>query len=94
MAKTTTAKRAVEALSEKQASAEHARLAREIAAHDRRYYQDDAPTVSDADYDALRRRYGEIEARFPKVLRKVAGYNLDHLGPPHANAGSPRSQAT
>ena len=29
---------------------------------------------------------GEIEARFPKVLRKVAGYNLDHLGPPHANA--------
>jgi FAD/FMN-containing dehydrogenase/Fe-S oxidoreductase len=29
---------------------------------------------------------GEIEDRFPKVLRKVAGYNLDHLGPPHANA--------
>jgi FAD/FMN-containing dehydrogenase/Fe-S oxidoreductase len=29
---------------------------------------------------------GEIEVRFPKVLRKVAGYNLDHLGPPHANA--------
>ena len=28
----------------------------------------------------------EISARFPKVLRKVAGYNLDHLGPPHANA--------
>ncbi len=28
----------------------------------------------------------EIERRFPKVLRKVAGYNLDHLGPPHANA--------
>src|SRR5688572_2714045 len=28
----------------------------------------------------------EIEKRFPKVLRKVAGYNLDHLGPPHANA--------
>jgi FAD/FMN-containing dehydrogenase/Fe-S oxidoreductase len=28
----------------------------------------------------------EIEARFPKVLRKVAGYNLDHLGPPHENA--------
>jgi len=32
------------------------------------------------------REKGEIEARFPKVLRKVAGYNLDHLGPPHANA--------
>jgi FAD/FMN-containing dehydrogenase/Fe-S oxidoreductase len=32
------------------------------------------------------REHAEIEARFPKVLRKVAGYNLDHLGPPHANA--------
>jgi len=31
------------------------------------------------------REKGEIEARFPKVLRNVAGYNLDHLGPPHAN---------
>jgi len=33
-----------------------------------------------------RREAAEIDARFPKVLRKVAGYNLDHLGPPHANA--------
>src|ERR1700691_1063074 len=57
----------VEALSEKQASAEHARLAAEIAAHDRRYYQDDAPTVSDAEYDRLRRRYGAIETRFPRL---------------------------
>jgi FAD/FMN-containing dehydrogenase/Fe-S oxidoreductase len=32
------------------------------------------------------REKAEIEAHFPKVLRKVAGYNLDHLGPPHANA--------
>jgi FAD/FMN-containing dehydrogenase/Fe-S oxidoreductase len=32
------------------------------------------------------RERAEIEARFPQVLRKVAGYNLDHLGPPHANA--------
>ena len=31
------------------------------------------------------REKDEIEARFPKVLRRVAGYNLDHLGPPHAN---------
>jgi len=40
--------------------------------------------------EKLKRLYdrdkAEIEARFPKVLRKVAGYNLDHLGPPHANA--------
>ena len=56
---------AVDELTEKQAKAEHARLAAEISAHDQRYYQDDAPTVSDADYDALRRRYEAIEARFP-----------------------------
>jgi FAD/FMN-containing dehydrogenase/Fe-S oxidoreductase len=36
--------------------------------------------------DLYEREKAEIEARFPKVLRKVAGYNLDHLGPPHANA--------
>ena len=36
--------------------------------------------------DLFEREKDEIEARFPKVLRKVAGYNLDHLGPPHANA--------
>jgi DNA ligase (NAD+) len=57
----------VDALSEKEAKAEHARLAAEIAGHDRRYYQEDAPTVSDAAYDALRRRYDAIEARFPQL---------------------------
>jgi DNA ligase (NAD+) len=57
----------VEDLTEKQAKAEHARLAADIAGHDRRYYQDDAPTVSDAEYDKLRKRYGEIEARFPQL---------------------------
>jgi NAD-dependent DNA ligase len=41
----------VEDLTEKRAKAEHARLAAEIAEHDRRYYQEDAPTVSDAAYD-------------------------------------------
>jgi DNA ligase (NAD+) len=55
----------VDALTERQAKAEHARLEAEIAEHDRRYYQEDAPTVSDADYDKLRQRYGAIEARFP-----------------------------
>ena len=67
MASKPTSKSPVEDLSEKQAKAEHAQLAAEIAAHDRRYYQDDAPTVSDAEYDRLRRRYAEIEARFPQL---------------------------
>jgi DNA ligase (NAD+) len=57
----------VDSLSEKQAKAEHARLHAEISDHDRRYYQDDAPTVTDADYDALRKRYGAIEDRFPNL---------------------------
>jgi DNA ligase (NAD+) len=58
---------AVADLTEKQAKAEHARLAAEIAGHDRRYYQQDAPTISDAEYDALRQRYDEIEKRFPDL---------------------------
>ena len=61
------AKISVDELTEKQAKAEHARLAAEIAGHDRRYYQDDAPSVTDAEYDALRRRYNAIEARFPQL---------------------------
>jgi DNA ligase (NAD+) len=66
---------AIDELTEKQAKAEYARLQTEIAAHDRRYYQDDAPTVSDAEYDALRRRYNEIEARFPD-LRTLESLSL------------------
>ena len=46
---------------------EHSRLGEEIAAHDRAYYQNDAPVVSDAEYDALRRRYEALEARFPEL---------------------------
>src|SRR5215213_8705288 len=57
----------VVSFTDKQAKAEHARLAAEIAAHDSRYYQDDAPTVSDAEYDRLRKRYQAIEARFPEL---------------------------
>jgi len=62
-----TTKAPVDALTGKEAKTEHARLATEIAEHDRRYYQDDAPTVSDAEYDRLRRRYDAIEARFPQL---------------------------
>ncbi len=53
-----------------QAKTELKRLSAEIAAHDRRYYQDDKPNVSDADYDALRKRNIDIEARFPELIRK------------------------
>ena len=47
------------------AEAEHSRLGREIAEHDVLYHQKDAPSVSDADYDALRHRYEALEAQFP-----------------------------
>ena len=57
----------VEDLSEKEAKAEHAKLEAEISEHDRLYYQKDAPKVSDAEYDALRRRLNAIEARFPDL---------------------------
>ncbi len=60
-------KTAVDALSEKQAKAEHARLEAELAKHDAAYYQKDAPTVSDAEYDAVRRRYEAIEQAFPNL---------------------------
>ncbi|WP_138511535.1 NAD-dependent DNA ligase LigA [Maricaulis alexandrii] len=58
----------VEALTEKEARDEHARLAKEIAKHDKAYYQNDAPKVSDAIYDALRQRLEGIEARFPFLV--------------------------
>jgi len=49
------------------AQKEHEALGREIAEHDRRYYEEDAPSVSDAEYDALRQRYEALEARFPEL---------------------------
>jgi DNA ligase (NAD+) len=60
---------APDALDETQAKAELKRLAAEIGAHDKRYYQDDAPTISDAEYDALRRRNAAVEARYPGLAR-------------------------
>ncbi|HKU05301.1 MAG TPA: NAD-dependent DNA ligase LigA [Bradyrhizobium sp.] len=55
-------------LTQAQAKVEHMRLALELEGHDKRYYQEDAPTVSDAEYDALRQRFNAIEKRFPELV--------------------------
>ncbi len=57
-------------LSEAEAVAEMTRLADELAEHDLRYHRDDAPTISDADYDAMKRRNLELEAAFPQLVRE------------------------
>ena len=54
---------------ESAAAAELAQLAAEIAHHNRRYHGDDAPEISDADYDALVRRNAVIEAAWPQLVR-------------------------
>src|SRR3981081_4182142 len=58
----------VETLTKAQAKVELKRLALEIESHDKHYYQEDAPKISDAEYDALRRRFNAIEARFPEFV--------------------------
>ena len=50
-----------------EARGEHDALASEIAEHDRRYHGEDAPTISDAEYDALGQRLEALEARFPEL---------------------------
>ena len=74
-ARVQTNKTPVALLTAKEAAAEHARLTKEISEHDKRYYQQDRPTISDAEYDELRRRYNAIEARFPD-LRTIESLSL------------------
>jgi DNA ligase (NAD+) len=75
MAKVKTEKTPIDLMTAKQAKAEHGRLAAEISQHDKRYYQQDRPSISDAEYDALRVRYNAIEARFPD-LRTLESLSL------------------
>ena len=56
-------------ISEADAANELMRLARQIAHHDRLYHAQDAPEISDAEYDALVRRNAELEAAFPHLIR-------------------------
>ena len=60
---------AVELLNEAEATQELERLAKQIAYHDLRYYQQDDPEISDASYDALRHRNQAIETQFPHLTR-------------------------
>ncbi|MFM8647439.1 MAG: NAD-dependent DNA ligase LigA [Methylocystis sp.] len=60
--------RSVDHLSSIEARIEHARLTEELSKHDQRYYQEDAPIISDAQYDALRRRYEALEKLFPELV--------------------------
>ncbi len=61
-------KKPVENLTAGEAEAEHALLAGEIENHDRLYYQEDQPSISDAEYDALRQRNDALERRFPSLI--------------------------
>jgi DNA ligase (NAD+) len=58
-----------DSISEAEAANRLMRLAKEIARHDRLYHDQDAPVVSDADYDALVRENRELEERFPQLVR-------------------------
>src|SRR5438270_9534126 len=59
----------VEELSEAEAANRLMRLAKEIARHDRLYHDQDAPEISDAQYDSLVRENRELEERFPELVR-------------------------
>jgi DNA ligase (NAD+) len=73
-------------MSRKDAAAEHAQLSEDLAAHDRAYYQDDAPSISDAEYDRQRLRLLELEKQYPTLAKahspskKVGAAPLEKFG--------------
>src|SRR5262245_16636003 len=69
MSKKSRTEKSVDKLTVREAKAELQRLAAEIVDHDNRYYRDNAPIISDANYDTLRRRNEAIEAQFPNLVR-------------------------
>jgi DNA ligase (NAD+) len=75
-------------LTEADAANELMRLAKAIAHHNRRYHAEDAPEISDAEYDALVRRNAELEAAFPQLVREDSPSKL--VG--HEVAASPLSK--
>ncbi len=77
-------------MTEAEAANELMRLAREVARHNKLYHAQDAPEVSDAEYDALVRRNNELEAAFPQLVRDDSPSKL--VG--HEVAASPLSKVT
>jgi DNA ligase (NAD+) len=65
--RSTSSQNPVDHLTPDEARMEHQALGAEIKEHDRRYYEEDAPSVSDAEYDALRKRYEALEDQFPEL---------------------------
>lgn len=75
-------------LTEADAANELMRLAKQIAHHDRLYHAEDAPEITDQEYDALVRRNAELEAAFPQLVREDSPSRK--IG--HAIASSPLSK--
>ncbi|MEM8554324.1 MAG: NAD-dependent DNA ligase LigA [Pseudomonadota bacterium] len=63
-------------MTEIDAAAELAALSAQLNAADKAYHADDAPILSDADYDALRRRAAELEAAFPNIITQKVSERL------------------
>jgi DNA ligase (NAD+) len=92
--------KSVATLSAEEAKAEWTRLAAEIGRHDTLYYQQDAPEISDAAYDELRKRLAVIEVQFPDLAgsespsRKVGAAPAEGFGTAYRCFRSPTHSPT